>query len=142
MKCKKASIKFINGHNEMIKIIDNEVKEPFTLYNVDFHHDIAYDEYDVSNTVEDVDCGNWVKHLFEKYGPKFLRYNWIRPKEATSYKEYSPFSRKIEEHMLDRFDFHGLSKNTDILVLCKSEPWVPHEQLELFKIWELLFAQK
>ena len=127
----------------MVDIIDNmHLEDPFFLYNVDFHHDIAYDEDEIKGSVEIVDCGNWVKYLFQKYKDLFNKYVWIKTKESEDYDYTNFFSRRFKTEDIDRFDFHSLSKKTDLLVICMSPAWVPHEQLELFKLWQKLFEQK
>ena len=139
----KNKIIFIDSHNDVADIIDADVlnigDKEFNIFNLDFHHDIAYDEDDKKNRFDECNCGNWVKYLFEHYD-NFKEYIWIKTEESVNYDGRNYFVNKIRSYDVKKYNLEALAKSTDVLFLCKSEPWVPLEELFLYDLWKDLFA--
>lgn len=142
-KLPKNKIIFIDSHEAVANIIDADIlnigDKEFNIFNLDFHHDIAYDEDDKDNRLEEYDCGNWVKYLFDHY-QNFKEYIWIKTKESTDYDGKNNFVYKTRNYDITKYNLDALVKSTDVLFLCKSEPWVPLEVNFLYELWKDLFA--
>lgn len=142
-KLPKDHIFFIDDHDEVTELFNTKFAndlDKFNIFNIDFHHDIAYDENDFSENIEEADCGNWVKYLFDKYPNNFKQYIWIKAKESLNFDRPMSFSKKIITYNIDKYNLDALLKSTDFLFLCKSEPWVPLEEQQLYELWKDLFA--
>ena len=145
-KLPKENIIFIDDHDEITYYFTSgkiKYEEDFNIFNIDFHHDVSYDEKDIDNKIEEVDCGNWVKYIAERY-PKFKQYIWIKAKEAEAFNKerFSEtlsgilVSKKIIEQDIQKYNLDALLKSTDVLFLCKSIPWVPEEEIALYDTWK------
>lgn len=131
-------IKFIEDHDEICQYFkENEVKGDFNIFNIDFHHDVAYADEDIENRVKDLDCGNWVKYLFERY-PNFKQYIWINIKESIPLNKelFGSYTSKIFPQDLKKYNLDALVKSADVLYICRSSPWVPLEQQQLYETWK------
>lgn len=135
----KERIKFIESHEEVTKIFDNgTVRSKFNILNIDHHHDIAYDDDDVENEIEELTCGNWVKYLFEKYRNDFQEYIWINDDESVDFEASAFFKRKIKRYNIKLYNLYNLAKTTDYLFICKSTPWIPSNEQELYDNWKYI----
>ena len=47
----------------------NDHYKDIRCINIDLHHDFVNDS-------EEVDCGNWISHLYKDYGDHF-KFNWV-----------------------------------------------------------------
>lgn len=133
----KDRIKFIESHEEVTDFFEG-VDQKFNIFNIDHHHDIAYDKDDIENEIEELTCGNWVKYLFEKYGSNFQEYIWIYDEESIHFEGNIPFKRKISKYNIKEYNLYNLAKTTDYLFICKSTPWIPSNEQNLYSIWELI----
>ena len=81
----KNKIVFIKDHDEIVKLTRNE--GPFTLINLDHHHDLGYgDNIRWNIPVKQVDVGNWVKKLWDLN--RVNKYIWLKDNNS-----YDPPSR-------------------------------------------------
>lgn len=142
----KDNIKFIEDHDEVVELFDPTLDiikptEKFKIYNIDFHHDIAYDEDDIDEAIEEIDCGNWIKYLFENY-PNFESYIWINTSESLDYDdEYSPLLKKVFTQNINKYNLDALVKKIDYLYICKSPEWVPIDIQFLYEVWKDIYEE-
>ena len=140
-KLSQENIIFIDDHGEVSQLFTSgRVKpdEDFNIFNIDFHHDIAYDDIDIEKRIKEIDCGNWVKYIAERY-PNFKQYIWIKAKESGEVDKIrfgTSIVKKIVEQDIQKYNLDALVKSTDILLLCKSIPWVPEEEIALYNTWK------
>ena len=68
-----SNIHFIENHEDIVKYCDREC----SITNIDHHHDIVYNKDEINIILPDdkLNCGNWVKYLFENNKLKY--YHWI-----------------------------------------------------------------
>lgn len=61
------NIHFIFDHHHILNFIPKDEKE-IIITNIDHHHDICYTEKDSNEKISDerVNCGNWVKKLYDE----------------------------------------------------------------------------
>lgn len=87
-------------------------------------HVFIYDLiHDFVNGSEEVDCGNWVSHLYKDYGDHF-KFNWV----------VNPISREmfdLNEEIFDKKLLKSLAdikiKDFDVVFLCRSDNFfAPH----------------
>lgn len=123
----KENIHFIKSHEMIVHHID-ELNDTICLINIDHHHDIAYDKKDVENKVETLNCGNWVKYLFER--DKIESYTWIRNEDSTDYEDesFKFVPLQMMEINLDSLDA------PDELFICLSPQWIPPHLRTLYYI--------
>ena len=144
-KLPKDHIFFIDDHDGVVDLFDTNLIKPmenFTIFNIDFHHDIAYDEDDIKNKINDLDCSNWVKYIYEHYKHYFNQYIWINSEESADYDDYhSFFSKKMIIHNINQYNLDALVQSADVLFICKSEEWVPTEQQFLYDVWENIYNE-
>lgn len=137
-KLSKDNIIFIDDHHQIVDYFDSGVIQgdnDFNIFNIDFHHDIAYSEGDVENKVEELDCGNWIKYLFEHYSDNFKQYVWINTEESSTIDDRLMTFDRIYTYNIKKYNLDALIKSADILFICKSVPWVPLEEQQLYDTW-------
>lgn len=140
LKCLKRlpenRVFFIDDHNDVLDLFEEEnfPREEFNVINIDFHHDIAYDDEDVEHMIEEADCGNWVKYLFEN-NPKFKQYVWVKSEESLEYEPEWIFKKRVNVHDIKKYNLDSLAKTTDYLFLCRSPEWVPLKEQQLYETW-------
>lgn len=104
----KNIYEFVNSL--MCKQVDTT---PLVITNVDMHHDFSNDNYEL-------DCGNWVSHLADKY-TKF-GFEWIaNPISKGIYGFTKDEGADIIKETLNSIS----SRNYDAVFLCRSDPWFP-----------------
>lgn len=145
LKCAKKltsdKIIFIDSHEEVLQFFETggvKPEESFNVFNVDFHHDIAYSEEDMTGILQEADCGNWVKYLFNHY-TNFNQYVWINTEESgdadnPSFGTY--INKKVITYDIKKYNLDALVKSVDVLYLCRSDPWVPAEEQQLYESWK------
>ena len=141
-KLSKDKIIFIEEHHEVLNAFNTGLiknNENFNIFNIDFHHDIAYNDEDIDSKIEELDCGNWVKYLFEHYPQNFNQYIWINTDESGDANNDNfgmSINRKVFTHNIKKYNLEALVKSTDILFICRSIPWVPREEQQLYETWK------
>ena len=94
----------------------NDHYKDIRCINIDLHHDFVNDS-------EEVDCGNWISHLYKDYGDHF-KFNWV----------VNPISREmfdLNEEIFDKTLLKSLAdikiKDFDVVFLCRSDNFfAPH----------------
>lgn len=82
------------------------------LVNIDMHHDMFNDN-------PELDCGNWITHITERY-PNY-QMTWIANPIS---EEMYGFGEKIKHYV--KTDFESIKdKQFDIIFLCRSDTWLP-----------------
>lgn len=133
----KKEIIFMNSHDEMIKLTKNQ--GPFELVNIDHHHDLGYgDNVRWSLPVREVDCGNWVKKMWDLN--RITKYIWIKdfqsqdpPIRANQFISEKYFIN--DNKILEKTEFEKI-------FICFSPEWIPNNYQHLFNIWKILFKEK
>lgn len=130
-----SQIVFIEHHD---KILDfTEDLPPFSLINIDHHHDIGYhftsEDWERPLLRPDVDCGNWVKYLADN--KQLSEYLWIRNDNSILDgvpKKYEPQIIEIpgEGNYLD-----DIANNADKVFVCASFRWIPRMYQPLYQLW-------
>lgn len=141
MSFKKDQIVFIYDHNDIVEEI-KDIKEEIELINIDYHHDIGYDDTIWSKPLDESEYheGNWVKYLWDT--KKLKSYYWIKdyksndpPDEATKYLTkksfYNSFSDNFEEF-----------QDSNKIYVCYSPSWIPNYYSYLYDLWQDLTNMK
>lgn len=107
-------------HDKIVPLLENEKVKNSTVFNIDYHHDISYDNDDTELTIE-----NWVTHCKRK---KILeKYNWITQFDA------KPCVCSMLTH--SRIDWENVDVEKlpefDIIIVCVSKHFTPKEHWEL-----------
>lgn len=125
-KIPKENVHFITSHQRVIKYIpQNELIE---LTNIDHHHDLQYND---SNNIDILTCGNWVKYLFE-HNYNISKYIWINDPNSI----YCQFDSKKYCHQSDIIQSYDLTMTDyDMVIICLSPPWVPPQYRPLYTAW-------
>lgn len=119
---RSAPILIANSHRHIYDFITDRMDESgctrLALTNADMHHDMF-------NNNERLDCGNWVKHITEKYPTNF---RWIANKvsaemygfddETSEYK--GALQKLVGTTLADANDMPY-----DAVFLCRSDQWLP-----------------
>ena len=112
-KCINARVKFIEEHDEILPILDDEKES--AVYNIDFHCDTTYGGDDKEPNIE-----NWVRHGWKRRTIK--EYHWICRPMSDNCQRVLPYTRdNIEDISLD------LLPNFDLVVICISRHFTPME---------------
>ena len=91
-----ADVMITNSHVFIYELIHNCMErndhyKDICCINIDLHHDFV-------NGSEDVDCGNWISHLYKDYGDHF-KFDWV----------VNPISREmfgLKEEIFDNPELH------------------------------------
>lgn len=98
-----ADVMITNSHVFIYDLIHdcmekNDHYKDIRCINIDLHHDFV-------NGSEEVDCGNWVSHLYKDYGDHF-KFNWV----------VNPISREMFDLNEEIFDKKLLKSLADIKI--------------------------
>lgn len=118
-KCLGAEVVLINEHNEIVDVLEKRGVKDSILYNIDFHHDITYENDDIELTIE-----NWVRH--SKAKGQIKDYHWIC-REMSDVRVNSPFKyykTNLEDVIIENME------HCDLVVICISHHFTPR------KYWE------
>lgn len=125
---KAEQIYFIESHETVAKIIQEESLENIELINIDHHHDLGYSA-DFNNDKK-MHCGNWVKKLFDE--KRIKEYIWIK-------NDYSlpPKNCNIEyiEYDINDIVLTDICDDCDKIFICLSSAWIPPYYVSLFTTW-------
>ena len=129
-KMNPSQIHFIHSHEHVMNFIP-EGDEELSIINIDHHHDISYNDKDSTETIETLNCGNWVKYIAEH--KNLARYIWLNNTNSTEPHEATK-SILSTSCALQNYYLTTLSA-PDILIICLSEEWVPPTIRPLFFLW-------
>ena len=123
---------FIMNHHNVLDCISDY--NTLSLVNIDHHHDLGYKDYNYYNNV--LDCGNWIKHLYEE--GRLDSYLWINNDTTKEYPaaEESGYVTQIIPffQVAEHLDF--FAETADMLIICASFEWVPPQYRNLFFTWK------
>lgn len=104
-----------NSHIHAFDFIEQHFdNKRIMLTNIDWHHDII-------NNNPEMDCGNWIKFLKEKYPDTVLQ--WITRKASVDC--YGLTDEEIKKMFIE-FDFSSIEHTQfDAIFLCRSDSWTP-----------------
>jgi hypothetical protein len=135
----KEKIVFIYAHSDIIDHL-KEITEPIDLYNIDYHHDVIYEEnINWKSPLKEYNEGNWVKKLWDD--GKIKKYVWLK-----DYKSENP-SSKVEKkyitskHFIYLYNLNEL-KDSDKIYISLSPEWIPSYYTCLYDLWEDLTKLK
>lgn len=114
---KAEQIHFVEDHGQVVSF----VKERSDIYNIDFHHDIAYED-DGELLIDEIPtCANWVYYLNKK--GLLNSYTWLKAKNRGD----APPDQVKVKYKIANFDDFDLTPllNPDEVIIALSEPWVP-----------------
>lgn len=115
---KAEQIHFVEDHGQVVSF----VKELSDVYNIDFHHDLAYEDDDGDLQIDEMPtCANWVYYLNKK--GLLNSYTWLKDRDRwTLPGDQIKIKYKIAN--FEDFDLTPLLK-PDEVIIALSEPWVP-----------------
>lgn len=129
------SIMIADSHKHIYDFIEEnyDFKNDINVTNIDFHHDL----YGINDKWrEDVDCGNWMVKLFQKYNCK---YNWINQEDSDKDIKSNDELYKVNELKINDI----VNEKYDLLYICKSSIWSPpHLDEKFIETFGPLFKQK
>lgn len=117
-------IYFADNHDKILNFLEEE-KDDLIITNIDFHHDLGYDD----GTKKAIDCANWAKYLLDN-DSRVKSYIWVHSpysnveekKQQYSYIHHNFFDYKLMSHI----------GNFDKIFICLSPEWVPPTYYNLF----------
>lgn len=117
--------KFIaDSHGEIYNILKNIPEhESIEIVNVDFHHDY----YHYFSHDNDLNCGNWVRKLYENRND--AKITWCKRSDSDIRTLDGQFPHTITDNITSLLD-----REYDIIFLCLSPEWTPPHLYELFHI--------
>lgn len=132
---KKIPIYFISSHESAVNIIKqnykNNPKEEINLINIDHHHDLYYGNKP-NNPIIELECGNWVKYCKERNYIK--HYTWI--KNFNSNEPGEELENLINKTInITNINIKQVVDDTDVLIVCRSDEWIPTTYYSLFYVW-------
>lgn len=124
-----SHIYITESHAEIYDAIEQwNIDKPFSIFNVDHHHDCGYDnDFNVDNLIGDffqnVKCSNWVPAL-RYQNNKFVKYYWIN-----NYNSDNTIHNEVNGYVPN----FNISSDIDILkpikfdyiFICQSLGWIP-----------------
>lgn len=138
MSFDKSKIYFIYDHHDIVDHL-KDIEEKIDLYNIDYHHDIGYEDEKFWNSpLQEYNEGNWVKRLWDEN--KLNSYIWLK-----DYKSYD-LNEKGEKYLTDSYIVYNYNLkellDADALYISLSAPWVPEYYTYLYNLWEDLTNMK
>lgn len=111
-KCLNSEVVFIDEHDEIVKVMSDRGCKDSIVYNIDYHHDLTYNNDDDKLTIE-----NWVRYA----KPMIKDYHWIcRP--LSDIRVDSPiryYRTCLEDVIIDNME------KIDLVVICTSHHFTP-----------------
>ena len=132
MNFKPEQITFIYSHSDIVPLLE-EVNTSIDLYNIDFHHDIGYEDNQWKIPLREYNEGNWVKKLWDD--KKIQSYVWIK-----DYKSENP-STEVEKkyltskHFIQSYDLDTIL-DSDKIYISLSSAWIPSYYTPLYDLWQ------
>lgn len=119
-------IHFISQHHFILNYLKSD--DQYNITNIDHHHDWAYKDIDFDNPINEINCGNWAKTLFDKQ--QLLSYTWIKNERSIHpQKDQTFISCNLKDYSL----FNLL--DIDEVYIVFSPEFVPTYYYKLFYIW-------
>ena len=129
----KEKIVFIYAHSDIVEELE-EVTEPIDLYNIDYHHDVLYEEkINWKSPLREYNEGNWVKKLWDD--KKLNKYIWIKDYKSTNLSPKIEQRYITDKHFIYFYDF-GTLKDSDKLYISLSPEWIPSYYVPLYDLWQ------
>ena len=142
---KDKPIYFIDEHQEIIDILQERPEyntDVYKIYNIDFHHDIWYDE-DSPNEIlynDEYTCADWVGYLYLK--KKLKQYIWLKASNS-NLLETPIYGKNFNFKTLGLTDFDKLYRvDFDEIYFCLSPHWVPEKYRKLYDLIKLFLAKE
>lgn len=135
----KNKIVFIQSHSDIVEYLE-EITEPIDLYNIDYHHDVLYEEkINWKSPLREYNAGNWVKKLWDD--KKLRKYVWLK-----DYKSENPSPQVEKRYITDKhfiyyYSFEDL-QDSDKIFIALSPEWIPSYYTPLYDLWEELTELK
>lgn len=136
---KSEQIIFIYSHSDIVEYF-TDLEEPVDLINIDYHHDIIYDDnINWKSPLKEYNEGNWVKKLWDD--KKIKSYMWLK-----DYKSNNPdfqIEKKYlnEKHFIHLYDLDKI-KDSDKVYISLSPEWIPSYYNYLYDLWKDLTKVK
>ena len=122
------------NHKMIVDFIDDN--DDIFLINIDHHHDLGYAEEDDTKegTLKNLNCGNWVKYLFDK--SQLREYVWINNRNSLDVTR-ELIDNQVKNYNCKKINFENaeetiLKFNYDKIFICLSPEWVPPYYHTLF----------
>ena len=127
---KGAEFITIESHEQIVKCLPND--EKIDLVNVDFHHDIMYNNSSVQSILDqdEYNCADWVGYLHLKQ--RLNSYKWVKAAQSDMYFDDGNIGIKFE--VAGRQSLPELKDDFDYVVLCLSPQWVPYKYHHLYEL--------
>lgn len=130
----------ITNHEEIIDYLKTQnllnTENPISLTNIDFHHDIYYNDESILATkyFNDYNCANWIGYLLiQKYLADLI---WYKAPNSDLCQINS-----VDELFQDRISIKSIqnlndvnSQNYDYVFFCLSPQWIPYHFTHLFTL--------
>lgn len=116
VKFPSAKFRIIQEHDEIIDVMKFYNVKDAAVYNMDFHHDVSYNNDDVELNIE-----NWVKH--GKNTGIIKEYHWLSRtmSEALQNPPFEYFRTNIEDLVVNKIEC------VDLVVICVSKHFTPYD---------------
>lgn len=115
-RCSNAKVRIIQEHDEIIDVMKEFGCKKSTVYNIDFHQDVTYNNDDDKLNIE-----NWARYA-KKLG-LMESYNWLH-REMSDVRVDSPFKFN-RDNLLDINEL--LLPEIDLVVICISHHFTPRK---------------
>lgn len=127
----------ITNHQDIVEYINLVDNEKIELANIDFHHDIWYDEDSIDRIThfDEYTCANWVGYLYFKN--KLDSYTWVKMPNSDL---FMPSNEDVPLTVLRSTEIKDLSNDFDRIFLCLSPQWVPYKFHHLYDLIVKLFG--
>lgn len=116
------------SHQQILEAIDQwNIQQPFTVWNIDHHHDCGYMPPDAPDEqlFGSLGCGNWVPWLMKNF-QYFEHYRWIC--NYNSDKDILKCAQPFVPDLLSSSDIGILDNITfQKVFICKSPGWIPNQ---------------
>lgn len=122
----QTPIMIANSHKHIYDFILEHKgdSQKLNLVNIDLHHDMF-------NNNDNVDCGNWVKHIVKKFDDYNL--SWITRKVSKEVYD-------LDDNIPIKYDFREIKdEKFDIIFICRSDTWLPpHLDTDFDNLYKLV----
>lgn len=130
----------IKNHDEIVKndIVTDWISKNYgiILTNVDYHHDLGYDDNIKENIMEfdEYDCSNWVSYLGLK--GVISSYYWMKPPTSDMIspdlkEDIFPDNEMVIQPVSKLLD---IKTEYDVVFFALSEHWIPYKYLHLYDL--------
>lgn len=130
-------IYYITEHQQIVDKLKKDKDydtSQYNIYNIDFHHDLWYNDTDIIQIVEDDDyhCGCWIGYLYLK--KKLTSLTWLKAPNSDM-PEIKTYSNDLQFNTLRIREFEDLYEiDFDEVYFCLSPQWVPQKYKILYDL--------